>query len=165
MGEFLLFIRFVLKYSFINALMVPTIMVRVNLINPELLADQHLVAEYNEMLMLVSYIRRYPELDSIPAGYTLGKGHMRFFKDKVLYLKKRHELIKAEMRGRGFATNKSIVLKGFPRQMLNDYKPSKAEKDIIKKRLIEKLRLKPDYYRYYGKAASTRFLSGQVHMG
>jgi deoxyribonuclease (pyrimidine dimer) len=75
-------------------------MVRINIINPQNLADQHLIAEYDEMLMLLGYIKRYPEVKEgeIPKEYCLGTGHMRFFKDKLLYIKNRHELIKKEMR-------------------------------------------------------------------
>ena len=73
-------------------------MVRVNLIHPKSLADQHLIAEYDEILMLLGYVRRYPKKENIPEKYTLGKGHIKFFKDKLLYLKKRHELIKEEMK-------------------------------------------------------------------
>jgi len=73
-------------------------MVRVNLINPGCLADQHLIAEYAEILMLVGYIKKHPEKDNIPARYTLKTGHMRFFKDKALYLKKRHEQLIKEMK-------------------------------------------------------------------
>ena len=38
-------------------------MVRVNIINPNKLADQHLIAEYNEILMLLGYVRKYPKED------------------------------------------------------------------------------------------------------
>ena len=58
-------------------------MVRINLINPRYLADQHLIAEYDEILMLLGYVKRYPKIDDIPTNYCLGKGHIRFFKDKI----------------------------------------------------------------------------------
>ena len=72
-------------------------MVRINLINPKKLADQHLVAEHNEILMLLGYVRKHPMCLNIPETYCLGRGHIKFFKNKLLYLKKRHELIKKEM--------------------------------------------------------------------
>ena len=73
-------------------------MVRVNLIPPRKLADQHLIAEYNEILMLLGYVRKYPMTEEIPKNYCLGKGHIKFFKNKLLYLKKRHENLKNEMK-------------------------------------------------------------------
>ena len=63
-------------------------MVRINLINPKKLTDQHLIAEYNEILMLLGYVKKYPKLEKIPSKYNLGKGHMLFFKNKLKYLKK-----------------------------------------------------------------------------
>ena len=74
-------------------------MVRINLIKPRFLSDQHLIAEYDEILMLIAYIKKYSKtnLDKIPNNYSLGKGHILFFKNKVLYLKNRHEKLKKEM--------------------------------------------------------------------
>lgn len=132
-------------------------MVRINLLNPKKLSDQHLIAEYDEMLMLVSYIKNHPRLENIPQKYCLGKGHMKFFKDKLLYLKKRHESIKSEMKKRGFRTRKTIFLRGFKRQNKNDWRPKKEDLKTIKKRLIEKIKLKPEFYRYYGKYKPANF--------
>jgi len=132
-------------------------MVRVNLIDPKVLADQHLIAEYDEILMLLGYVKRYPDADDIPEKYCLGKGHIRFFKDKLLYLKKRHETIKKEMVKRGFRPKKSINLNLFSKSLRNDWKPEKKDKEIIKRRLIEKIGKKPDFYRYYGIRRSRGF--------
>ncbi len=83
-------------------------MVRINLINPRYLSDQHLIAEYDEILMLLGYVKKYSilKLEEIPKKYCFGEGHIKFFKNKLLYLKRRHELIKKEMQNRGFKTNK-----------------------------------------------------------
>jgi len=132
-------------------------MVRVNLINPKKLADQHLIAEYNEILMLTAYIKKYPEIQKKPERFCLGHGHMIFFKDKLIYLKKRHENLKSEMKKRGFETNKSINLNLFRRENKGDWKPSQKDFQVIKKRIISKLRLKPEYYRYYKEYKSANF--------
>jgi len=139
-------------------------MVRINLINPENLADQHLIAEYNEILMLLSYIKKTKTID-VPREYCLGKGHMKFFKDKVLYLKNRHELIKKEMETRGFQVNKKIVLEEFNKQKLKNWFPKEKDKIIIKKRIIEKIKQKPEYYRYYKKRMPLDFFIGLVNKG
>jgi deoxyribonuclease (pyrimidine dimer) len=125
-------------------------MVRVNIIDPKALADQHLIAEYDEILMLFGYVKRYPVVKegSIPKKYTLNKGHMLFFKDKLLYLKKRHESLKVEMRARGFATNMTVNLKEYPKLLCNDWTPSEPDKKIIRERIMQKLELKPEYYNY-----------------
>lgn len=135
-------------------------MVRVNLINPKNLSDQHLVAEYDEILMLVAYIKKHPEIKDIPENYCLGKGHMKFFKNKVLYLKKRHENLKKEMKKRGFKTRKTINLANFRSQNKKNWTPKDKDFKIIKKRISEKLRLKPKYYRYYGEYKQGGFFVG-----
>ena len=132
-------------------------MVRVNLISPKKLADQHLIAEYNEILMLLGYVRKYPMKEGIPKDYCLGKGHIKFFKDKLLYLKKRHEKLKKEMVIREFIPKKKIDLSEFEKNLRKDWKPSTKDFLIIKERLRQKIILKPDYYRYHGKKKSKKF--------
>ncbi len=135
-------------------------MVRINLIEPWRLADQHLVAEYDEILMLLGHCRKYPKSRKIPSSYCLGPGHICFFKDKLLYLKKRHEELKREMIRRGFKPTKDVNLRDFHRSLLNDWKPGESDFKIIRKRLIERLKQKPGFYRYYGERKSLRFLIG-----
>ena len=133
-------------------------MVRINLINPKKLSDQHLIAEYNEILMLIGYVRKFPDIpEDISRDYLLGKGHMIFFKNKIKYLKNRHELIKKEMKKRGFKTNKTIILSEFKKNQKNDWKPGNKDKQIIKKRIIKKIKLKPEYYKYYGEKKGKGF--------
>lgn len=132
-------------------------MVRINLISPKKLSDQHLIAEYDEILMLIAYIKKYPKIENIPEQYCLGKGHMTFFKDKVTYLKKRHEKLKDEMKNRNFKTNKTINLNQFNKNHKGDWNPKTPDLQIIKKRIISKIKLKPDYYRYYGKYKHANF--------
>lgn len=132
-------------------------MVRINLLNPKKLADPHIIAEYNEILMLFGYVRKHPETYNIDHEFCLGKGHIRFFKDKLRYLQKRHEAIKKEMKKRGFKRNKTIDLKNFPKELQNNWKPKEKDFKIIKKRLKEKINLKPNFYRYYREKKSKKF--------
>jgi deoxyribonuclease (pyrimidine dimer) len=124
-------------------------MVRINLIQPSKLSDQHLIAEYNEILMLIGHVKKNPELKNIPKKYCLGEGHIKFFKNKLIYLKNRHEKIKLEMLKRGFKAEKTINLKKFSDSYLNDFNPKPSDKKLIKKRLKEKIMKKPEFYRYY----------------
>lgn len=137
-------------------------MVRINIIEPWRLTDQHLVAEYLEILMLVSHARRYPMPRKKPPSYCLGPGHICFFKDKLLYLKRRHEELKKEMRRRGFRPKKSVSLRGFSKSALDDWEPRTEDVKIIKRRIIERIRQKPDFYRYYGERRSLKFLIGLI---
>ncbi len=134
-------------------------MVRINLIKPKYLADQHLIAEYNEILKLFGYVRKHPDthFNDIPKSYKLGKGHILFFKNKLKYLKERFLEIKKEMKKRGFKRRKSIDLREFNKKLRNSWKPKKSDKEIIKKRLIKKIKIKPGYYRYYKDNKPERF--------
>ncbi len=125
-------------------------MVRINLIDPKKLADQHLIAEYNEALMLLGYVKKNPRPTGIPESYRLGKGHIKFFSNKLKYLEKRHAELKKEMLLRGFSPRKTINLNEFHRSLHNDWKPTRKDIILIKKRLEEKIRKKPEWYRYYG---------------
>ena len=70
-------------------------MTRINLVPPEELSDQHLVAEYREIFMVGSSLQRSlrppnweKTKESIPKKFTLNKGHVKFFYDKGKYLSK-----------------------------------------------------------------------------
>lgn len=134
-------------------------MVRINLINPKFLADQHLIAEYNEILMLFGYVRKHPHthFSQIPRNYKLGQGHILFFKNKLKYLEKRFELIKKEMKRRNFVGKKKVSFEGIDKNLIKNWKPFDSDKEIIKKRLIEKINLKPTYYRYYREHKPKKF--------
>jgi len=133
-------------------------MVRINLISPERLTDQHLIAEYNEILMLIGHIKKHPKINSQPKEYCLRKGHINFFKNKIKYLKNRHELIKKEMKKRKFQTNKTIKLSQFKKEQKNNWKPKTKDFAIIEKRITSRIKQKPNYYRYYGKNKPAEFL-------
>lgn len=133
-------------------------MVRINLINPSKLTDQHLIAEYNEILMLIGHIKKFPKIHSQPKTYTLGKDHINFFKNKIKYLKNRHELIKREMKKRKFKPTKTIKLSQFKRKQKENWKPKKEDFKMIKKKITSKIKLKPNYYRYYGERKNSQFL-------
>jgi deoxyribonuclease (pyrimidine dimer) len=137
-------------------------MVRINLIEPWRLSDQHLVAEYNEILMLLGYVRKHALAKTkAPDNYCLGKGHVVFFRDKLGYIKKRHEALKKEMKARGFRPIKSADLKGLG--PANDWKPCKNDGALIRKRLADKIRKKPGFYRYYGKKKPEKFFTGLLN--
>lgn len=132
-------------------------MVRVNIINPRLLADQHLMAEHLEIIMLVEYARRHPSTDKIPQRYCLGTGHILFFKNKIKYLQKRDKKIQEEMKRRGFKPKTKLNIKGIKKNLLKDWAPLPGDRDIIRKRILWKIKHKPNYYRYYGEKKPLSF--------
>lgn len=126
-------------------------MTRINLINPVTLSDQHLIAEYNELPRIFTYAKKYPIIDdNFPKSFRLGIGHVKFFKNKLLYLYNRFNLIKKEMDKRVFYNDVKIDLSLYPNKLRNDWIPILTDYYIIIKRLKEKINLKENYYRYYG---------------
>jgi deoxyribonuclease (pyrimidine dimer) len=100
--------------------------------------------------MLLGYAKKYPEMKNIPRNYCLGKGHIKFFKNKLKYLEKRHGFIRDEMKKRGFVPKLKANLKGCNKNLCKDWKPCKKDFDIIKKRIVWKIKQKPNFYKYYG---------------
>jgi len=83
-------------------------MTRINCVPVEELTDKHLGAEYRELPRLFGQILKAiergesPDDPRNPKEYKLGKGHTRFFYNKILWLSYRYrELVKeCEKRGR-----------------------------------------------------------------
>ena len=73
-------------------------MTRINCgIPPAELVDKHLIAEHREIKRIPNCIKkgRY-NLTGQPDKFTLGTGHVKFFYDKLGYLKRRYESIYKE---------------------------------------------------------------------
>lgn len=131
-------------------------MTRINIIPPERLYDQHLIAEYREIFMVAAALKRSLKakngfsLSQIPKSFTLGKGHIKFFYDKGKYLYKRYTLLTEEMEKRGFKPDKkrrfpsAIFIKN---NLFNDWHPHRKDFGIILMRLKHKISLKPAWYR------------------
>lgn len=129
-------------------------MTRINLVDPSELYDQHLVAEYREIFMVGSSLARSlrsPKWDTstIPAEFTLNRGHVKFFYDKGLYLYKRYQSLIDEMKRRGMSPDEERVFKReqWPDELFQDWEPTERDKNIVRERIREKIAMKPDWYR------------------
>lgn len=129
-------------------------MTRINLIDPEELHDQHLVAEYRELFMVGSSLQRSLKspnwnLAKIPKSFTLNKGHVSFFYDKGRYLSKRYKLLIKEMKNRGMNPDPDRVFKReqWPDEFYLDWVASDHDKAIIRERIQEKIDMKPNWYK------------------
>jgi len=87
---------------------------------------------------------------------------MKFFKDKLVYLQKRHRRLRREMRRRGFTTNYRISIGALPRDLHNDWKPTHAAMKLVKARIIKRLREKPSFYRYEGEVLDVECLVAKI---
>jgi deoxyribonuclease (pyrimidine dimer) len=131
-------------------------MTRVNIIPPQDLMDQHLMAEFREIRHVGPSLQRTLSSKNgntfktkISETYTLNKGHVTFFYDKGLYLHKRFLLIKEELIKRGFNINKDIEfnLHLFPEDCINDYTPTQQEIDINLERINLRISEKTNFYK------------------
>jgi deoxyribonuclease (pyrimidine dimer) len=116
-------------------------MTRVNVgVRPSELSRQHLLAEAREIKRVPNIVKsgRY-SMAGQPKEFTLGTGHVKFFYDKLLYLKKRYVALYNEGRGRGYdMTDFSSAWDGVPSEMLGDYSPTKRDREITLERIKER---------------------------
>jgi len=81
-------------------------MTRINLLDPSLLSNKHLVAEHKEITRIFTRVRTKPvDLIKIPESYRMGTGHVTFFYDKLGFIKNRYLSLVAEMHKRGYSTD------------------------------------------------------------
>ena len=104
---------------------------------------------------MVNELRDHPErlvLKDIPKQYTLASGHVKFHRDKLLYLAKRHQSLLDECKVRGIKIDPSIRvdLDALPDHIkmfcLNDWIPTKADHHVLILRLIERFSLRGKAY-------------------
>ena len=129
-------------------------MTRINIIYPSELTDQHLVAEYREIFMVGSSLQRSLKSknwnpNTIPKKFTLNTGHVKFFYDKGKYLFNRYVELRKEMKARGMSPDPTRKFKReqWPDELWNDWIPRVEDYKIIRKRIKEKIEMKPDWYR------------------
>jgi deoxyribonuclease (pyrimidine dimer) len=85
----------------------------------------------------------------IPEKLALGKGHITFWRDKQLYLKRRHEALVEEMIKRGFKPNfKFWAYEDVPAEFWNDWEPTEEDSFILRERIYDRILLKPEWYRF-----------------
>jgi len=118
-------------------------MTRINAgIPPSRLHDKHLLAEFRELTRIPNAVRtRKADLTHpIPDVFTLGKGPVRFFYDKLGYLKTRYTSLCQECVHRGFkVTPHPEAWEGIPKTYMNTWKPQKQDIALIEARIQERL--------------------------
>lgn len=122
-------------------------------VDPYFLTDQHLVAEYREIPMVWGSLKHnnFKIKSEIPETFCLGKGHINFWKNKLVYLKRRWDAVVMEMQKRNFATNMTFDIPDYcPKEFLNDWSPTIEDSMIIRERILEKIMMKPQWYRWNG---------------
>ena len=137
-------------------------MTRINVVPVEELADQHLIAEYREISRMPVFLKRSLASKkplSIPEEYVFGKGHVSFFYDKLAYIKERHDALKVEGFSRGFNLSSiTMSLSDIHPRFCNNYDPTPSAISLNKERILSKLIMKPEWYKYRGEPISPTFI-------
>lgn len=126
-------------------------MTRINaFIPPAELSDKHLLAEHREIKRIPNVVykhlvnRKNHLLEDLPKEFTLGKGHVKFFYDKIFFLYKRyyeiHELcIKKEFDVQRYHDAFLQLRKRFNGTQWNDWNPGPEEilrvQNLIRERI------------------------------
>ena len=117
-------------------------MTRINIgVPPIELENKHLMAEHRELKRIPNVVGkgRY-NLKNVPPQFTLGKGHVSFFYDKLGYLKKRYIALYEECRKREFNVQSYISSwDNVPPSLMNDYTPTERDISIVKERIADRL--------------------------
>ena len=134
-------------------------MTRINLVSPEELTDQHLMAEWREIKMVPAALRRSLRTQTvqtvfkkIPREFTLNKGHVTFFYNKIDYLKERYKALTKELFIRKFNISSpdidTIFDEGIPTVFKGNWQPNDRDLQIIRQRIDEKIAMKRHWYKY-----------------
>lgn len=118
-------------------------MTRINCgIPPKSLGRQHLLSEHRELIRIPNAIRNNRAvIKNIPAQFTLGRGHVKFFYNKLGYLKDRYELLYAECVKRGYNVQYyGSTFDGIPEMLMGSYIPTLRDKMLITARIKERLK-------------------------
>jgi len=117
-------------------------MTRINIgIPPKQLTNKHVMAEHRELKRIPNVVSRGRyNLKTAPPQFTLGKGHVSFFYDKLGYLKKRYIELYDECKARGFNVQCYVSSwDGVPIELMNDYTPTERDIQIVSERIAERL--------------------------
>ena len=117
-------------------------MTRINVgIPPAELTGKHLIAEHREIKRIPNCVAKGKySMKGIPDKFKLGTGHVKFFYNKLLYLRNRYIQLHEECIYRRFNVQYYIgAWDNVPEELMNDYKPTDDDRKIIKQRIKEKL--------------------------
>ena len=131
-------------------------MTRINLVEPEELCDQHLLAEWRELTRIPNNIvSNKLNTSFIPSRYTVrtesnpsgGVGHVKFFINKLKFLHERYNNLLVELHLRGFSCENFWPKVTFPLELWGDYLPTTEAINLNRERIKERFPKKARYYR------------------
>ena len=125
-------------------------MTRINVLDPQELTRQHLIAEIRELPRVFTLVKnaqakgvnKWSIRKSQPSEYTLGTGHCLYFYTRLKFLADRYELLCDEWRSRGYNVNqvgRSELLNGVHNDWVGDYIPTPEALQINRERIAKRL--------------------------
>jgi len=104
------------------------------------LPDKLLLAEHREITRIPNTVKSgRAKIKDLPIKFKLGTGHVKFFYDRLLFLKKRYLSLYEECKFRNFdVTNKIGSFNDLPEELMNDYWFSCEDRQIIIERIESK---------------------------
>jgi deoxyribonuclease (pyrimidine dimer) len=116
----------------------------------------HLIAEYREITMVPAALKRSLRtksvedvLKSVPKNFTLNKGHVTFFYNKMSFLKTRFKRLCDEMSSRGYTFDKTreIAFEGVPEVFYGNWNSTHTDDVIVIERINLRISQKPHLYK------------------
>lgn len=118
-------------------------MTRINVgVDPSELNVKMLIAEHREIKRIPNLIKSGKfDMKGQPNKFTLGTGHVKFFYDKIGFLKSRYVSIYNECKSRGYnVSDFSSCFDNIDPKYMGEYCPTEHDRKLILDRI--KLRLK-----------------------
>jgi deoxyribonuclease (pyrimidine dimer) len=130
---------------------------RINTVDIEALADQHLMAEYRELPMVHGSLKRTLaskkgyDPKKVSPHYTLNGGHVYFWYNKKEYLWDRWNRLIEELKGRGYNISpeaRVVDWSVFDKVPQMKWQPNEQDKAINAERINIRIAQKPTFYRW-----------------
>jgi deoxyribonuclease (pyrimidine dimer) len=132
---------------------------RINVIDPDELTDQHLLAEYRELPRAVRLALRVRDTAAVlvPTRYTMGTGHVRFFYTRTDWLVDRHTRIVGELQRRGYSPKYVALIT--PVGPASGWSPDGRDREVNLERLRDRLLSAPwpTFYTFHGVEVQSDF--------
>ena len=132
-------------------------MTRINAsIRPIELSNSMLFAEYREIKRIPNTLKSGKAVvKNLPKEFKLDTNHVKFFYDKILYLKNRSDELYKECLRRGInAQDYSECYKDIPIEFYNDWQETAEARMLLKERINLRLTESKQVHRYYDRIVS-----------
>ena len=127
-------------------------MTRINVVEPSSLSGKHLMGEIHEITRVHGLVRKaqdrkinkynFKEKVGVIPEYTMGKGHVLFFYNKLGYVTERYYALCNEAKARGYNVNpiaREELTKGIADFWMGSYTPTEQAIKVNQQRLDERM--------------------------